>query len=271
MIKVRAYGDKFFEFQITEMDSVMNAEYRMALDLLTHANINGCIERLENILVHFPMHPRILALLAEASDQNDDLPMSILATNLLHQLYRNALPKTFAYGTHFLPWFYTGNQPFYRNCRHLADLYEETGNYKSCQQICEFALKLDASDELGFRTLLPKIYMEARNTIAMHRLYRAYPDDYAPEILFGILFISLANGDNKSAERYWKMAETQFPLITKELLKTEHFPPAGYNPEIGYYSDTEETAWSYWDFYSPVWLNEPRVTAFLNHKRSIPE
>lgn len=267
MIKIHTHSNTFWEFQTSIRNLALAQEYQVALELFNHERFPEAIEYLNNLILHFPPHPEVLTLLSDACDQEDDLPMAYLAAALAHQLYQAALPKDFVPGKHFLPWDYPGNQAFLHNCRHLADLYDETGNQKGCREICEWTLKIDPADELGLRTLLPKVYMEEKNIIAMHRLNRQYPEDYAPEILFGALYLAIVNGDTNTASRLWHEAELEFPLVVAELLKTHHQAPPDYDPNIAYYSDTEETAWSYWVFYGGLWQEHPKVVNYLEEKR----
>lgn len=238
-----------------------------AFAYLKTGQLPEAIDLCSQLALEHPSSPEIMSLLSNLSDDASDLPMAVVAGTLAHQLYRTQIPPEFSLGSDTLPGYLDGNRPMLENIRHLADLYDETGARRVCRELCEWALKLDPADEYGLRTLLPKIYMEEKNTIGMARLAREYPEDYAPEILLGTLYMAIINNDS-SQERLWSAVCSQFPLLAAEMLKTIHKAPKGYDPNIGYFADTAETAWSYWDFYGSLWMGNERTAAFLAAKRS---
>lgn len=89
-------------------------------------------------------------------------------------------------------------------------------------------LSVCPSDNIGVRYLLPALFLEKGDLLAVIRFCKEHQDDYSPEMMYTYPLALILSNDIEGAKPLLNKAISSFPLVLKELrkktsLKTEKF------------------------------------------------
>ncbi|WP_218003982.1 hypothetical protein, partial [Moraxella lacunata] len=114
-----------------------------------------------------------------------------------------------------LHWGFVENRPFMRAyARYAQEIMERYHDIRQVMFIQQRLLKACPTDNLGIRHEYVQSLLFCKKYKEVIKLYKTYPDDFDPSIVYGVAFASWQLGQ-KSADKYLKKAIQEFPLCAK--------------------------------------------------------
>ena len=144
------------------------------------------------------------------------------------------------------------NRPFMRAYHNLGLWHLNARRYDDAIEVFGRLLSVNPNDNQGVRHLLPICWFEKNDLAAILDLCRAYPNDFAPEILYTEALALVRLGRDKDALAVLKNCVATLPLVGKELLKKRHRKPKYWSE--GYITlGGPGQAYDYWREYGKYW------------------
>lgn len=166
-----------------------------------------------------------------------------------------------------LSWDNVGNRPFMRAYNnHILHLLKHQHTHEAIYH-AERLLKVWHNDDLGVRFQLIYAYLRVKQPIKSLMLYKKYPEDPNPEMMFGRALAAYASKD-KQQDDFLQAAIDMYPLVAKELCKKKHRRPSGFYG--GYHlPQSAEEAFVYWEEFGEFWTECDGALAWL--ERQVPD
>lgn len=155
-----------------------------------------------------------------------------------------------------LHWGFVENRPFMRAyARYAQEIMERYHDIRQVMFIQQRLLKACPTDNLGIRHEYVQSLLFCKKYKEVIKLYKTYPDDFDPSIVYGVAFASWQLGQ-KSADKYLKKAIQEFPLCAKELLKKRHAMPSDGYAHGGIMVGSPAQAYEFWQQYGQFWQKD---------------
>ena len=237
-------------------DPAISDETHEKLDLALDTWHAGHVERAEimlrAIVAECPSHIDALHHLSLICDEQARALDAYVYCQAAVSIGLQAIPDKFDWERSTLEWGILANRPFMRAYHNLGLWHLNARRYDDAIEVFGRLLSVNPHDNQGVRHLLPICWFEKNDLTAILDLCRAYPGDYAPEILYTEVLVLVLLGRDKDALAVLKNCVATLPLVGKELLKKRHRKPKFWS-EGHITLGGPDQAYDYWREYGKYW------------------
>lgn len=164
----------------------------------------------------------------------------------------SAFPANFLPGRDRLEWIWPENRAFLRASAGLALALFNDGKPEEAAGIFGELLKLDPRDHQGVRGIAIETAFAIGNLAEVTRICEAYNEDFLVDTTYARPLAMIMQGKPDEAIPYLRTAISEYPLVTKELLKKRHHRPQSADPGYVAVGGADE-AYEYWRRMGNYW------------------
>lgn len=174
----------------------------------------------------------------------------------------SVIPDGFSWNSSKLPWLNLDNRPFLRAYHNMGLWLEKRHELEEAILLFKDMLSVCPGDNLGVRYLLPKLFLEKGDLLAVIRFCKEHHDDYSPEIMYTHPLALVLSGDVDKATPLLAEAISSFPLVIKELIKKRHARPKNSSPGSITFGGADQ-AFEYWVQYGKFWSSSKKAMELI--------
>lgn len=174
----------------------------------------------------------------------------------------SVLPEQFSWKSSKLPWLTLDNRPFLRAYHTLGLWLEKRQEIEEAISVFKNMLSVCPGDNIGVRYLLPKLYLQKGDLLAVIRFCREHHDDYSPDLMYTHPLALVLSGEDEKATPLLAEAISSFPLVLKELKKKRHTRPKSSYPGTITVGGADQ-AFEYWEQYGKFWSSSKKAMELL--------
>ncbi|MDZ7841048.1 MAG: hypothetical protein U5R46_09570 [Gammaproteobacteria bacterium] len=160
-----------------------------------------------------------------------------------------------------LAWPHTENRPALRSLARLVSHGLEQGDDDEAVALAEWLLRLNPSDNHGFRTLVADARLRAGDDEGVVALADQFPEDMFPELAFGRVLALYRLQRLEDARQALGDAKRRLPKVLRALTAKRLARPKMNPPGITLGGDDQ--AWLYREEMRDVWLATPGAVEWL--------
>ena len=190
------------------------------------------------------------------------------------KMMEGVFPAEFDKNKHKLPWAFLENRDFLSFLLDEALFIVETEGELASISYLEQILRYNPNDNQGVRGLLATKYLKTGQSEKAVDLAKKYATDMMPDIILGRTLALFKLGKVKLADDYLDGCIHDCMNSIKEILKTEHVRPVGYD-ETMITRGGDDEAYSYWLDQGNLWQETLGAVEWLRgiyerHKDCVP-
>jgi tetratricopeptide (TPR) repeat protein len=250
------FNDELINFSTHE-------ELEQAIDYWHSGNLELAEKQLKSIISNNPYHIDAYHHLSIIYEENSMELEAYLYCREATRIGLSIIPKEFSWKTSGLNWGHLDNRPFLRAYHNLGLWLERRKEIDQAIEIFANILSVCPNDNLGVRYILPKLWLCMGDLLSVIRHCKNHSDDCSPELMYTYPLALVLIGEVEKARPLLIKAKSQFPLVTKELIKKRHTrtKSAVYGCiTIG----GADQAYEYWSEYGAYWSNSPQAMLLLS-------
>ena len=258
-MKLVEVGNNHWRFDNPAISYETHEKLDLALDTWDTGDVEGTEIMLRALVAECPSHIDALHHLSLICNEQARTLEAYVFCQAAVGIGLQAIPDNFKWEHSTLEWSILDNRPFMRAYHNLGLWHLNAGRYDDAIRVFGRLLSVNPNDNQGVRHLLPICWFEKNDLTAILDLCRAYPGDYAPEILYTEALVLVRLGRDRDALTALKNCVATLPLVGKELLKKRHPRPKSWTE--GYITlGGPAQAYDYWREYGKYWsASEPAM------------
>lgn len=202
--------------------------------------------------------------LAYMYEKHENIKKAEQLLELSVKIIKNLFPPEFDNQLHYLPWQILENRELLMLLLHRAIFIERNKGALASIPYYEEILNLNPNDNQGIRTILSTLYLKTKREEKVLKLRKQYPDDLTQEVVLGYALALIKLGEWKKAGDHLMAHFPDCKHSIKELLKTTHTTPKGYDPHRISVGGKDE-AYLYWENQGNLWQATKGALEFLKN------
>ena len=249
---VESIHENEWVFQDPTLTEAIESKFDDALEAYDDGRDADAEALARSVVIECPNHIDALHHLGLYCEDRGDAFGSYVFCQAAVAVGLHAIPATFRWESHRIPWGFLSNRPFLRAYHALGIHRMEQGAWHEAIAIFKRLLAISPHDNQGVRYVLPKCWFETNNETAIIAHCALYPDDDDPHILYSKA-LALAIAERAEAARTAiQDAVAARPLVARELVKHLHVEPKRKYPGRITVGGADE-AWQYWRTNGRYW------------------